>query len=150
MQIKNQQLTVHMDGDTAIVTVTFTVMLLQQDLRLDGGFSERVDLVGPLFSFRGRQQALPLMSAVHQPNPTARPGWYELYRERVFEIPRYPVGPFTTTRINGRIEIRPGIRSWEDLQITNEGVLPPRFTASSALSDVGRIVVDRVRRLLGI
>jgi len=73
--------------------------------------------------------------------------------EHSFRVPRYPAGPFTTTKFTGHIEVWPEPRM-HDIKDTNEGVLPARYNPSSALLEVGRIevgrMVRRVRRLLGI
>ena len=124
MDIRDPRLAVQPSGDDAFVTITFTVRLLQQDLKLGGGFLEAVGLSpSPTTSGLATSSlgALPIDDAI-EPNPTAT--WRELYREHSFRVPRHPQGPFTTVRFTGYIEIRPAI-PFEDYKVTAESSFLP-------------------------
>ena len=138
-------------GDKAIVTVSFTVFLLKQDMELPGGFIEKVTFA-PATSAIGFDadvgRALPFDKAIPlRPGDVNNTGW-ELRRERVFHLPRYPYPfkPLQETRFHGHIEIWPSIR-WHDVKTTNEAVLPAKYpvSPSSATSAVDKIVRRRLR-----
>jgi len=158
VHIKNQMLAIEfgdrvgfvraVGGNKAIVTVSFTVVLDDDDMNLPGGFKETVYLTPEppgVFAVGGTKQQLWLNKAVAQ--SSSNPLW-ELKRERTFHVPRYPypAEPFTTTRFHASIEIWPDLPR-HAIKDTNEGVLPAKYpvSPSSALSEVGKIV----RRLRG-
>jgi hypothetical protein len=143
MEIRDPRLTVQPSGDDAIVTITFTVVLLQQDLTMRGGFLEAVGLSpspstsGPLtHSLR----ALPIDDAI-KPTPTAT--HEELYREHTFRVPRHPQGPFTTVRFNGYVDITPAVK-FDDHKVTAEGVLPAKYSLRSAIQALSSRIRDLI------
>jgi hypothetical protein len=145
MFIRDQRLTVQLTGDTATVTIAFTVVLHEEDMTMSGGFYETVGLTGPPpFEGTSRRAALMLGGAV-EPRPGS--DYKELSREHTFSVPRYPAGPFTTVGFYGYIEITPVGRY--DEKTTNGGVLPAKYALSAAILSVVRSVVRSFRELIG-
>jgi hypothetical protein len=144
--IRDQHLTVQLTGNTAVVTVTFTVILLPDDLTLLLGFQETVRLSAPLTAITMEKRgSLPIESAT-QPSPAA--DFRELARRHTFIVPRSPSGFFTTVRFHAHIEIWPGVKR-HDIRDTNEGVLPARFTLTFVVAQVTLIVGRFLRALFG-
>ena len=152
VHIRDQQLTVQVTGDdTALVTIAYDVILFDDELKRS--WKETVYLLGGALSqtgfgwtgYYGPIRFLPTDKAI-KPNNTYVQSI--LHMEHSFRVPRYPAGPFTTTKFTGHIEVWPEPRM-HDIKDTNEGVLPARYNPSSALLEVGRMA-RRVRRLLGI
>jgi hypothetical protein len=142
VHIRDQRLTVQLADATATVTVAFIVVLIDNDMKVGGGFLETVSLTGPLSSV-----AVPKTGSLPVASATKIPGGWELPRTHVFRVPRHPVGPLTTVRFNGHVEIWPAVKL-HDQQVTNEGVLPARFPVMSAIADVVRAVTRRLRYLI--
>ena len=140
MHIQGQRLTVEPRGDMARIVVTYTVILQEPDLDMNGGFLESVWLSpAPSTSFLSDvQRSLPVFDAV---KPSAAASWRELPRQHTFYAPLHPAGPFTTVRFTGHVKVRPAAPV-DDLEITNEGVLPAKFTVSSVVRLVGRRLAD--------
>ena len=142
MHILNERMTVNHGSDPAIVKVTFTVILQDGDVERAVGFIERVTLdpaplpatyIGPSVDITS---PLPQNDAV-RPRPGAL--WRELQREHVFQVPRYPKGPWTDVKFRAIINIRPGV-SMSDKKITGEGELPARYSVSAAVRDIGAAI----------
>lgn len=148
MYIRNQRLTMNVSGDLAHVTVQFTVVLVERDLNLDGGFLEVLWLEPastPGMSFASvpaRSELLPTENAI-----STGPGrtWKELEREHLFMVPRYPQGPFATVPFYARIKIFPQLKMTDEI-LTNEGVLPALYSVSSILVGVAKRLSDRLGR----
>jgi hypothetical protein len=145
VHILDQHLTVQLTGNTAVVTVTFTVILQEGDMTI-GGFLETVHLSAPLTAITMEKRgSLPIDSAT-RPSPAAT--FRVLARHHTFSVPRSPSGAFTTVRFHAHIEIWPGVKR-HDIRDTNEGVLPARFTLTFAVAQVTLIVGRAVRALFG-
>ena len=145
MDIRGQHLTVRLSGDNAAVTVTYKLVLLQQDLALPGGYNEWVGLE-PAPHPVGTHTIRRFLSLDDAIEPRPGDGYKELYREHTFRVPRHPKGPFTTVRFNGRIEITPAMERGAE-EVTGEGVLPAQFTLGSAIRSVPKRIRDLVERV---
>ena len=108
MDIRDQHLTVQLSGDDNVVTVTYRLVLLPQDLALPGGYNEWVGLE-PAPHPVGSHTIRRVLSLVDAIEPRPGIGYKELYRAHTFRVPRHPKGPFTTARFNGLIEITPAM-----------------------------------------
>lgn len=127
MYIKNERLTIQWVGNTANITIAFTVWLNEFDQNLTGGFCEQIYLApSPRGSsdFRYGPIHLWVDDAVETIPGT---GDKEVYREHTFQVPRYPQGVFKTVAFNGYINVWPEIQL-SDEKATGEGVLPARYT----------------------
>ena len=134
-------------GDSVIVTVSFTVVLVDGEVERTGGFLEVVSIWAE--SARGTsgdggiEMGLQVDSAV-RPYPTAP--WRELQRERAFKLPRYPGGPFTTAHVHAHVVIKPGMEALYEEKTFGDAVLPPRYNVSSMFQHIFKSIRDVFRR----
>ncbi len=136
MLIRDEKLTIAWSWDFALVNLSFTVVLAPSDMKLSGGFLERVGLSPELGGLQHKTSSLMLQTAV-KPRPEVDS--YEMYRDHSFRVPRHPRGPFASVTFHGYIDIRPAAPYFAEKD-TAPAVLPAKYSLTSAIREVVRRV----------